>query len=290
METVKQVTTTPEENKKILHRWCAEVFNGKKVEIVDELKVPNYADWSRFPGQAPTLESYKVTLNMFFAAFPDFQFAALDTIAAGELGLIRGVWRGTHSGSFFGLPPTGKEVSGERIDFFRFGEGKMTEHWGTGLEFPVLELMGFKPEAKAAAPGDPLGPARRFLEDVLQKRNVQAADDLLAGSSSDLMKRSLNVLALHTAFPTGEMTVEHTLREGDKVAIHSTLTGEHLGTFLGIPPTGKRVAVTKIDYFQLAGDKIVDSWHQWDNVSLLFQLGIIGAHMPTNGNHSSFQS
>ena len=270
------IPTTPAENKAILHRWCGEVFNGKHVDVVDELKVPNYADWSRFPGQAPTLEAYKLTLGMFFAAFPDFQFGVQDTLASGDLGLIRGTWRGTHTGSFMGIPPTGKEVGGERIDFFRFADRKMSEHWGTGMELSVLKLLGFDPAVPAPAPSEgKLGVARAFIDHVLVRHNLVALRELYAGMAGNLAGQAAEMLLLQTAFPDAQVTVEHVLEDGDRIAVHSTLTGEHLGGYLGVGPTGRPVEVTKVDIFRLAGDKIVESWHQWDNVSLLLQIGAI---------------
>jgi predicted ester cyclase len=276
VSVLSATTTTPEENKKILHRWCGEVFNAKKVDMIDQLKVPNYADWSRFPGQAPTLESFKGTLRMFFTAFPDFEFRVDDTIASGDMGLIRGHWRGTHTGSFLGLPATGKSVGGERIDFFRFSEGKMSEHWGTGLELHVLELMGFSPKVETPdLSRGSKGIVRPFFDSILQQRNPMAVDSLFAGDAAGGFRQSLDMLLLHSAFPDGQVTVEHVMAEKDKVAVHSTLSGTHLGTYLGVPPTGKKVSVTKIDILRLDGGKIVESWHQWENVSLLIQLGVV---------------
>jgi len=271
------VTTTPEENKEILRRWSREVFNAKQVEVIDDLKVPNYADWSRFPGQAPTLESYKKTLRMFFQAFPDFHFTAEETLAEADMGLIRGTWRGTHTGTFMGLTPTGKEVGCRRLDFFKFGEGKMTEHWGAGLELPVLELMGFRPPPLPRTEDEgPRGAARRFFEGLLHQRNPGAAAELFTGAAAEWLPRSLRTVMLQTAIPDAEFVVEHIITEGEKVAIHSTVTGTHLGTYMGIPPTGKTVSVARIDVFHTVGGKILESWHEWDNVSLLVQLGVVG--------------
>jgi predicted ester cyclase len=113
---------------------------------------------------------------------------------------------------------------------------------------------------------------------------MAAVDELCTGYAGDILKQSMDMLLLHAAIPDAQVTVEHTIAEADKVAVHSTLTGTHLGAFLGVPPTGKRVSVTKIDIFRVAGSKVVESWHQWDNVSLLVQLGAIGSQAPGSEN------
>ena len=38
--------------------------------------------------------------------------------------------RGTHSGEFHGIAPTGKRVEVKAIDMFRIEGGKIVEHWG----------------------------------------------------------------------------------------------------------------------------------------------------------------
>lgn len=276
--TLTEALTTPEQNKAIIHRWCAEVFNQKKVDVVDELKVSEYADWTPFPGQAPTLEAYKHTLRLFFVAFPDFHYTVSETIAEGEMGVVRGRWAGTHTGNFLGLPPSGKKVGGQRIDMFRFAQGKMSEHWGCGLELAGLELMGFSAPTNGSVDGDGnKGHALQFVKQILNDRNLVAIDGLVEGYTSDHFKQALGLLLVLGALPDAELTVEHVVAEGDKVAVHSTLTGTHQGRFLGIEPTGKPVSIAKIDMFRFSGGKIVESWPFWDNAGLLVQLGALPA-------------
>lgn len=49
------------------------------------------------------------------------------------------------------------------------------------------------------------------------------------------------------------------------------------GTFMGIPPTGKRVKVSGIDIFRMADGKIVERWAEIDTLGMLHQLGAIPA-------------
>jgi predicted ester cyclase len=48
--------------------------------------------------------------------------------------------------------------------------------------------------------------------------------------------------ATFAAFPDFRMTVERQIAEGDIVATFAICRGTHLGTYQGIPPTGKRSA------------------------------------------------
>jgi predicted ester cyclase len=79
--------------------------------------------------------------------------------------------------------------------------------------------------------------------------------------------------ALHTAFPDLRYTVDDILAEGDKVVVRGTLRGTHTGSLFGLAPTGRPVTVTDIGVFRIAGGKIVEWWHQQDDLGLMTQIG-----------------
>ncbi len=63
--------------------------------------------------------------------------------------------------------------------------------------------------------------------------------------------------------------------EGDEVVTRSTWRGTHQGTFMGMPATGKQVAVTGIDITRYAGGKAVEHWGNQDLLGLMQQLGVV---------------
>ena len=78
-------------------------------------------------------------------------------------------------------------------------------------------------------------------------------------------------------FPDARWTTEDLLAEGDKVAGRVTFRGTHRGELLGIPPTGKAVAIGGIGIYRVAGGRIAEGWVQRDLLGLLQQLGAIPA-------------
>ena len=79
------------------------------------------------------------------------------------------------------------------------------------------------------------------------------------------------------AFPDGKTTSEELIAEGDKVVERFSFTGTNTGSFLGAPPTGKRVAATGISIFRIAGGKIVEHWGENDVIGVMQQLGLMPA-------------
>jgi len=83
---------------------------------------------------------------------------------------------------------------------------------------------------------------------------------------------------LQTAFPDLTYDVEDIVAEGDRVALRLLLRGTHDGPLmgLGLPGTGKRVAMKQIHLVRLEDGKIVDHWAVRDDLGMLRQLGLLG--------------
>jgi steroid delta-isomerase-like uncharacterized protein len=83
--------------------------------------------------------------------------------------------------------------------------------------------------------------------------------------------------AFTTAFPDARISVDACLSEGDTVATRWTLSGTHQNAFQGIPPTGRAVRFTGIEYNRVFDGRIVEHWSMFDNVALLRQIGAMPA-------------
>lgn len=133
---------------------------------------------------------------------------------------------------------------------------------------------------------------RRFDEEVWNQRNPALVDELFASNhlfraagSPPLDREGHKQMIAHFqgAFPDGRASTEDLIAEGDTVASRWTYRGTQQGEFQGIPPTGKQVILTGISIWRFEGDKIVESWHEFDALGLLQQLGAI----PAPAQHSA---
>jgi len=66
------------------------------------------------------------------------------------------------------------------------------------------------------------------------------------------------VQMLRTAFPDLRFDTETIIADGGKVGRLATMRGTHLGQFRDIPPSGRSVAVRRIDTFRFEGDRIAE--------------------------------
>jgi steroid delta-isomerase-like uncharacterized protein len=106
------------------------------------------------------------------------------------------------------------------------------------------------------------------------------ADDLVFHSETGVdtrgqkeFKQSLS--ELYDAFPDLHFTVDDIVVEGNEAVVRYTATGTHKGTFMGIPPTNKKVTVWEISIDRFVGGKIVESWARTDTLGLMQQLGVL---------------
>ncbi len=118
---------TPAENKTVVNRFVEEVINQGRLEQADELVVADFVELDPLPGQQPGREGLKEVICQMRAAFPDIHWVLSEQVAEGEKVVSRFTWCGTHRGTFFGVPATGKSINVKGVVIDRIVEGKMVD-------------------------------------------------------------------------------------------------------------------------------------------------------------------
>ena len=130
------------QNKEIMQRLVEEYFNTGDPSYLEEWFSPDFVNhnpsWG-IPGDCEGFEQYVETIR---SAFPDLRFAIGELIAEGETVVAYVTATGTHQGQFWGVEPTGKNVSVPTIWIARFSEGKVSEWWSTWDWWSVMQQIG----------------------------------------------------------------------------------------------------------------------------------------------------
>jgi predicted SnoaL-like aldol condensation-catalyzing enzyme len=141
---------TPTTNTSLFRRLIEDGFARGNLAVVDELVALDVVEhqWGIPPGSSGP-ERIKRLIGGLRHAFPDLSCDILHLVEDGDL-----VWghfraRGTHTGTFFGVAPTGKPIAIDVIDICRFVDGKLVEHWGVPDRMAVLEQVGAVPSMAA---------------------------------------------------------------------------------------------------------------------------------------------
>ena len=125
----------------------------------------------------------------------------------------------------------------------------------------------------------------RFINEVLNNKNVNAVDELMAAnyidhnpapgvpSGTEGMKQLMSMF--FSAFPDLHATIDVLVAEGDLVVGSMTNTGTHTGDFMGIPATGKKISFTETHIVRIADGKAVEHWGNQDDMGMMQPLGVI---------------
>ena len=120
----------PLDNKAIVRRFYEEVWNKRRLEVVDELISPSHAlNDPIVSGSQTGPELYKQRVGELTNSFPDLRFTIEDMIA--EKGKVVASWTfsGTHKGEFMDIPASGRKVSVEGITIHHITNGKILDSY-----------------------------------------------------------------------------------------------------------------------------------------------------------------
>lgn len=88
---------------------------------------------------------YLEIIAMMRQGFPDIQWSLEETIAEEDKVAARFIMRGTHQGTFFGVPPTGRKIEAQAMNFYRLADGRFVEERGQPDLLGLLQQIGAVP-------------------------------------------------------------------------------------------------------------------------------------------------
>jgi steroid delta-isomerase-like uncharacterized protein len=134
-----------EQNKKLMRRIFDEVWNQGNLETIDEIFSPDFVTHFLPPGTPPGRDGIRQYISMYRAAFPDVHIDVEDQIAEGDKVVTRTTIRGTHKGTFMGIPATGKKIQVSAIIITRFEGGQNVESWVEQDRLGLMQQLGVVP-------------------------------------------------------------------------------------------------------------------------------------------------
>lgn len=134
-------------NQEVFRIVIEEGFGKGNLEALDECFPATFEEHQY--GLPSTLSGLKQVITSLRKGIPDLKHTIEETVVAGDKLWARLTGRGTHSGPFMGVPPTGKPFTITVIDICRFDGGKIVEHWGVPDRFALMHQLGLLPTPAA---------------------------------------------------------------------------------------------------------------------------------------------
>jgi steroid delta-isomerase-like uncharacterized protein len=127
------------DNKAIVRRLYDEVWNKRRLEVVDELISPSHALSDPIASSSQIgPELYKRRVVELTTSFPDLRFTIEDMITEKGKFVVSWIISGTHKGGFMDILATGRKVSVEGITIHHITNGKILD---SCARWDVLGLM-----------------------------------------------------------------------------------------------------------------------------------------------------
>ena len=103
---------------------------------------PSIHDHSAVPGQPPGAAGIVEWMHAMHASLSGLRCVVEDTVMEDDKVAGRVTWSGTHTGSFAGLPATGRPVTFAAMHIQRFEDGRAVEWWGVPDLYGALRGLG----------------------------------------------------------------------------------------------------------------------------------------------------
>jgi steroid delta-isomerase-like uncharacterized protein len=131
--------------------------------------------------------------------------------------------------------------------------------------------------------------ARAFVEKFWNERQFELAERLIAADcvthqlrsgSERTFARGPAAIRAHAqewleAFPDLRFDIEQLVAEGDLVATRCRAAGTHLGTWLGVPATGRRVELRMSVTQRIVAGRVHEDWVIVEVLGAFQQLGLV---------------
>src|SRR5918912_2922034 len=137
-----------EHNKAVVERFFEEVFNDKKVELLDELVASDVIDHNKIIFAQPQgPRGVAEGIRMLLVAFPDLSATVERLVGEEDYVVAKVRMAGTNTGAYPRVSePTGRHTEWESMVLFRIEGGKIAELWGTSDRMGMLTQLGILPD------------------------------------------------------------------------------------------------------------------------------------------------
>jgi steroid delta-isomerase-like uncharacterized protein len=137
--------TDANKNKQIIQNFVQAVWNGQNLNALKDFWTEDCINHAMPGSDNCGLEALRVYhdsfFDDFFTAFPDIQIEIMQQVAEGNQVVTYITSKGTHSGTFYGIPPTAKSISTSVIRIDRVQDGKIAEHWSVSDAAGLMQQL-----------------------------------------------------------------------------------------------------------------------------------------------------
>lgn len=134
-----------EESKAVVRRLL-ELIDARDVDRLGEVVADDVVLHGE--GEDRGLDAMTAHTRAYLDAFPDLETVVEDLIGEDDRVVVRATMRGTQTGAFGGIPPTGRSIEVADVDIFRVAGGKIVEMWAGPDRLAMMQQLGLLGEGE----------------------------------------------------------------------------------------------------------------------------------------------
>lgn len=133
----------------LFQRYFDEGTNSGDLSVIDDVFAEDYVHFDPVnpdPRGVVGRQGVRDHVTTLRSAFPDIAFHMDDVIIQGDEKIVVR-WHATltHTGDYFGIPPTGKEATITGMNTWHLADGKAVEGWVNRDDIGLLQQLGIIP-------------------------------------------------------------------------------------------------------------------------------------------------
>jgi predicted ester cyclase len=133
------------QNKDTVRRFYNEVITSQDGQAVREVIAPDITVHDPIMGELHGIDAFHQLIGVFQLGFPQQSATVEALVAEDDLVSALHTHQALNSGSFMGMPPTGREVRIRGLELFRIRDGKIVELWRHDDDAGLMRQLGLIP-------------------------------------------------------------------------------------------------------------------------------------------------
>ncbi|MDR3575257.1 MAG: ester cyclase [Anaerolineaceae bacterium] len=131
-----------EQNKEIVRGYVQAILVDRDFSKFEKYTAPGfYIDRSAVPEAIKGEQGLHTQMDMLYTAFPDMKLHIVEIVAEGDKVVVRFEGPGTQTGTFAGIPPSGKRAVWKGLVMYHVVDNKITEAWANWDDWGLVEQL-----------------------------------------------------------------------------------------------------------------------------------------------------
>ena len=137
----KQLT----DNLKMYESAWDEIMNHGKIDLINETNFDENITLITLPENVVGIQGFKDYYQNYLTGFSDITFTIIDAFGQGDKIVKHWNFKGTHSGEFFGIPASGKNVNIDGVTLVKMKDGKIAQEQDFLDNLSFYQQLGLLP-------------------------------------------------------------------------------------------------------------------------------------------------